>query len=290
MAFYEPIDESTFASTADTAGPWSPDAQHGGPPSALLTRALETAAGGDGRRLARVAIDLLGPVPIAPLRVTTTILRPGRAVELVEAVAEANGRPVVAARGWRVARVPETTPGTGHGRPVGDDPAAGLDPATTGRAPAGGRGGVDVAEVEPADLPDRTPHVDMAGFRNDGFVGAVDWRFAKGGFSAMGPGLAWARTDQDLVAGEPMSPWQRAVIVADAGSGVSISNPPHRWPAINCDLVVALYRDPVGPWIGLDSRTDTRPGEGAHATTTILDAHGPVGAGLQSLLVRELPA
>ncbi|MGE4425895.1 MAG: thioesterase family protein [Solirubrobacteraceae bacterium] len=266
MAFYEPIDERTFASAPETAGPWRPDAQHGGPPSALLTRALESAPGGEGRRLARVAIDLLGPVPVAPLRVTTTILRPGRAVELVEAVAEADGRPVIAARGWRVATVPDAVPATPG------DPGARLEP------------------IVPADLPDRTPHVDMAGFSTDGFVGVVDWRFAVGGFSVMGPGMAWTRTDLPLVAGEPISPWQRAVIVADAGSGVSIANPPHRWPAINCDLVVALFRDPVGEWIGLESDTAIRPGEGAMATTTIRDAHGPVGTGLQSLFVRELAA
>ena len=38
-AFYLPLGDDRFESTLATAGPWSADAQHGGPPSALLVRA-----------------------------------------------------------------------------------------------------------------------------------------------------------------------------------------------------------------------------------------------------------
>lgn len=40
-AFYEPLGDGRFASTAHTAGPWTAESQHVGPPSALLVRALE---------------------------------------------------------------------------------------------------------------------------------------------------------------------------------------------------------------------------------------------------------
>ena len=39
--FYAQLDENTFASSPWTAGPWGPDKQHAGPPSALLARAIE---------------------------------------------------------------------------------------------------------------------------------------------------------------------------------------------------------------------------------------------------------
>src|SRR5690348_2331568 len=41
QAFYELAGQGSYVATAATAGPWSPDAQHGGPPSALAVRALE---------------------------------------------------------------------------------------------------------------------------------------------------------------------------------------------------------------------------------------------------------
>src|SRR3982074_1828970 len=47
--------------TEHTAGPGTPDAQHFGPPSALLVRALEGIDGGDERLLARVTVEILGP-------------------------------------------------------------------------------------------------------------------------------------------------------------------------------------------------------------------------------------
>ncbi len=40
-AFYEPAGDDVFVATPATAGPWGADAQHVGPPSALLARAFE---------------------------------------------------------------------------------------------------------------------------------------------------------------------------------------------------------------------------------------------------------
>lgn len=42
----------TFESLPSTAGPWSPEAQHGGPPAALLGRALERLPEAAGTRVA----------------------------------------------------------------------------------------------------------------------------------------------------------------------------------------------------------------------------------------------
>ena len=55
-----------FVSTRATAGPWTERAQHGGPPAALLGRAIE-AITEPGRVVGRFAMDLLGPIPVGPL-------------------------------------------------------------------------------------------------------------------------------------------------------------------------------------------------------------------------------
>ena len=51
-SFYRQIDESTFESLPATAGPWSAQSQHAGPPAALLSRAMEQHEAMPGTRLA----------------------------------------------------------------------------------------------------------------------------------------------------------------------------------------------------------------------------------------------
>ena len=86
--FYRPDGPSRFLSTASTAGPWGPESQHGGPPAALLTRAVESLPRPDGDRVVgRLTMELLGPVPVGPLRVEASVVRPGRTVEMCEATA-----------------------------------------------------------------------------------------------------------------------------------------------------------------------------------------------------------
>src|SRR3954452_23588135 len=92
----------TFESLPTTAGPWSPDAQHGGPPAALLARAVEGLAERSRARMARFTMELLGPVPVGPVEVTASVRRPGRSVQLLgaELYDVARGRVAASARTW----------------------------------------------------------------------------------------------------------------------------------------------------------------------------------------------
>jgi len=98
-SLYVPVGDDTFDSTDLTIGPWSADAQHGGPPAALLTREVERRGGIEGGQAVRLAFDILGPVPVGRLQVTSRILRPGRRVELVEATLDAGDRLYVGSAG-----------------------------------------------------------------------------------------------------------------------------------------------------------------------------------------------
>src|SRR5690625_5008241 len=55
-SFYSQVDENTFDSSPHTAGPWSAEAQHGGPPSALMVRQIEQFEPRAGHRIARVGV------------------------------------------------------------------------------------------------------------------------------------------------------------------------------------------------------------------------------------------
>src|SRR5258708_26703460 len=91
-SFFEPAGPGSFHATQATAGPWSADAQHGGPPSALAARELERHQPADGMRLARVAVDILRPVPVAVLTARTRTVRAGKRVALLETVLESAGQ------------------------------------------------------------------------------------------------------------------------------------------------------------------------------------------------------
>jgi hypothetical protein len=76
-------DGELFVPSELARGPWSPDAQHGGAPAALLARVVEQFDGGDAMFVARLTLELLRPVPIAPLAVRVAMRRPGRKVQRV---------------------------------------------------------------------------------------------------------------------------------------------------------------------------------------------------------------
>ena len=60
-ALYLP-DGDRFVPTVATTGPWDRNAQHGGPSSALLARALERVPSDDPMLVTRLTFDLLRPV------------------------------------------------------------------------------------------------------------------------------------------------------------------------------------------------------------------------------------
>jgi hypothetical protein len=106
-ALYE-LDGDRFHPTGLTRGPWDPGFQHAGPPAALLARAVERAAGIEPGQFGRLGYDILRPVPLAPHRIATRTLRPGRNVEQIEAVlTDADGsEPLMRLSAWRLRRAP----------------------------------------------------------------------------------------------------------------------------------------------------------------------------------------
>lgn len=105
MAFYLPSGDNRFESTEHTAGPWSPDSQHFGPPAALITRAMEALPSAQPAMIARITIEILGPVPLETLTVQAEVERPGKSVELLTAEMSAGNRVVARARAWRMTKI-----------------------------------------------------------------------------------------------------------------------------------------------------------------------------------------
>ncbi len=279
-AFYEPVGDGSYISTPATIGPWSADAQHGGPPSALAARAIGQHEPDPRQRLARVSIDILRPIPIGKLSITTSTIRPGKRVALVEVVMEADGQEVLHARGWRIER------------PTGEVPVVRDDTRRPG----------PVLEVGDGSAPQI-----FAG-QQHGYLAMIEWRFLPPQFdpegatadpaalaqpaARQGPdGLeaqrraAWTCPRIPLLPDEEMSPMSRTLLVADSGSGLSAALPVPDFIFINVDITVILPRDPVGEWLLLDAVTAISADGTGLATTRLSDQTGSFGSAFQTLLV-----
>src|SRR5262245_744190 len=109
-AFYEDLPGDRFVATSATVGPWGPALSHGSPPAALLVRAVERAFPRPDARVARVAYDFFGTVPVGEITVTTALVRPGARIELSRARLSAQGRTCMEASVWRIATSPGRVP------------------------------------------------------------------------------------------------------------------------------------------------------------------------------------
>lgn len=254
-AFYAP-DGDRFVSSELTRGPWDPGAQHAGPPAALLGRALEQCEPRADAQIARVTFEILGPVPLAPLRTSARVARPGRSVELLEGTLEGPDGPVMRASAWRLRTE-----------------AVELDPAPEDEQPPPG--------PETGEQRDFFPTGADVGYHT-----AMDYRFVRGAFLERGPATVWMRMRQPLVEGEEPTPLQRLLAAADTGNGISAALDYDRFVFINTELTVHVLRPPDGEWVCLDAVTYP----GAHGIgltqTTLWDERGRLGAAAQALLVR----
>jgi hypothetical protein len=253
---YEQIDGG-FEPSGLTRGPWNPGHQHAGPPAALLARAAERVSGIDGGQTARLAFDILRPVPIAPLEVEARVLRPGRRVEQVEAELRplGGGDVLMRATAWRMRS----------------------EAAADGQASA---------PAPPPPGPE-TGEPGKFGFWRDevAYYKALDWRFVEGEFERPGPATVWTRLLVPLVAGEEPSALERLLVMADAASGVSAALDWGSWSFVNVDLGVNLTRPPQGEWMAMAARTTVGTTGMGLCTSVLSDSDGAVGATTQSLLV-----
>jgi hypothetical protein len=255
-AFFLPDGGDRFVATEHGRGPWSPDHLHAGPPSALLARAIERAAGDGPALVARLMVELMSPVPIGPLEVATSTLRAGRAVRRLEATLASGGRVLARASGL-VTRIQAV-----------DLPPVKLEPGDPPAPPETG---------SPFAFP--VFHGQAVGYQT-----AVDARRVRGGFGE-NPTSVWIRSRVPLVLGETLSPLQRVMIAADSGNGIAVVLDPTRYTFVNADLTVYLHRMLVGEWVCLEAVTIPEPTGIGLTRSRLWDLNGPLGWALQSLVV-----
>jgi len=258
-------DSELFESTPLTEGPWGP-IQHGGPVAAILGRALDRHEPRPDTRLARVTIELLGPVPISQVRVRTHIERPGRKIELLGAELDAlmpdgQWRRCATGSAWRLA--------------CQDTSDVVWEAAARHSLPDAG----DTSELD---------QVFPASWRERGFVGALDWRISRRSHTPGEPTLAWTDLRCAVVEGEEPSPLERLLAVSDTANGVGARLDPTQFTFLNTELTVHLHQAPTGRWVGIEAETSVGADGIANSSGILHAESGPVGRVNQSVLVERI--
>ena len=246
------VDGANAVTSPHAAGPWDPNMQHGGAPASLAVWAAERITAPAPMQIARVTIDLMRPVPVAPLTIETEVLREGRKIQLCAVRLKAGGVLTVAATVLKIRR---------QTQPLPDDVAMPpLDIAAPGQS-----------REEPQNSP---------------FGLGMTIRAARGRFGGPGPGAIWYRADRPLVAGSPISQAMRAVVASDfcnASSALDFRS----WTFLNADLNVNMAREPVGEWILLDAVSWIGPDGAGLAMARLADVKGYFGRCTQSLVIEK---
>jgi acyl-Coa thioesterase superfamily protein/acyl-CoA thioesterase superfamily protein len=248
------IEGNRVITSPRAGGPWDPRAQHGSPPAALVAWIAETMPAPAPMHVARLTIDLMQPVPVAPLTFESEVIKEGRKIQLCAIRLFADGAEVVRASVLKI-----------RSRAT-DIPDVAATPA------------LDVAG------PDQCAE-DVGDHAANAFLGTMSMRPAFGRFIEQGRAAVWFRANVPLIEGEPLSPLLRAVIASDFCNGTAPMLDFSKWTFINADLTVSLARQPVGDWILVNAESFCGPDGAGLSMARLADARGYFGRAIQSLVV-----
>lgn len=248
----------TYVPSEFTRGPWRADAQHGGPPSALLAHLCEPFVEED-EFLAQLEIELVRPVPLTALNFAVDRRRISGRVARVDSSIISNGVVVAKASGLVLRTSDLASPEW-----VGKNERA-LQPPP------------EDAAVDPP----RWASGDVTTYHRN----AVEHRFTSGDFRTPGPAVDWVRLRLPVVANHSPSGLERLAAGADFGSGISaVYRADSPVGLINANLVISMHRAMVGEWVSLDSTTFVGAQGTGLGVTTLGDTAGTLGIATQSLL------
>ncbi len=221
-------------------------------------------------------MEILRPVPVAPLEHRATVVRRGRLSQVVDAELVADGRLVARATSqWATIRAGSDAP-----RPrAPEGTPAELVEGTT----------LESATTDPA-VPRRPPTASdpgasEVGYPRPGFnCDVFELRCLVGSTEEPGPGTVWARMLGGVVEGHPAEPVDRLATVADLANAVGWDRSPNDAPMINPDLTLQLLRYPAGPWICLEAAGKATASGIGMMETTLWDGDGRFGRVLSTMV------
>lgn len=254
QAYFVP-DGDAFVPTAMAKGPWGSSIS-GNFVGGMLGRAAERAVD-PGLQPARLTVDLLRPVAMAPILLRTNVVREGRRLVLVD-VALSQDDVVVSRASALFLRRGDQPPGEVWTAPVEMPPA----PPETVDAPEGTSMMVWAYGKDP----------DAAGRSFD----LTQWQHD-------GPKSVWLRDLGPLVEGERTTPFVRAAMAGDVASSLTHFGT-DGLHYINADYTLTLSRLPVGSDVGLKALSHTSDDGVGTGTAAMFDRGGLIGSATATAL------
>lgn len=235
-----------FVPTGDGVSPWNGRTQNGVAVAGLAAHAIEQVPALAPMHTARLTIDILGTVPMAPLQARSRIVRQGRRMQLVEVELYAEDRAWVRASALRVR----------------------------------------IADTPPAEIPLTYPFPEEgSNYAVDTFSRWSESRWVMGAPRTPGPGARWMRVQPLLFADARVSPLVLAAFASDFGTGTSHPLRYEDWTFANLDISIHMTREPRGEWLLLDGFTETAGNGVAMATTRMGDRDGMFATAHQTVFL-----
>lgn len=252
IAHYQP--------TEHAQGAWNEHEQHMAPATGILTHELSQFAPQDNMRIARISLDILGLIPFDEFTITTRCVRPGRTIELIEAVMSSRGRDCIIARAWRL-----MTQDTSQIAGLEDQQGKHNPEQLSEWQGMKGWPGKFIESVHLVSEADRRP----------------------------GKGMVWITNEKQMVEGEPTTDLVKLLGMVDTANGVvprlGMGLSKLQWMFPNTDLQIHMHRAPKGQWLGIEA-VQQYGADGIGLTSAVLhDVHGPFGRSEQILTIRPMP-
>lgn len=248
QAYFVP-DGDTFAPTGRARGPWG-ETVSGNYVGGLLGYIAERDHPGDtDMHPARLTVDLLRPVAMAPLRGRSRVVRQGRRLCLLDAEL-LQGDTVVARASALFLRRGAQPADDAWSAPVHMPPLPPEPDDAAGRTLLMWVYGPETTDPKPA-------------------AGLDQWQHG-------GPKSVWLRDMTPLVDGVALTPFTRAAIAGDVASSLTGFGS-SGLPFINADYALSLSRLPDGPYLGLTALTHYSDDGISTGTAAVFDRHGPIG-------------
>ena len=239
-------DGEQWVPQAEAGGPFG--GLHGGAVSGLIVAEMERAASAAGLGvLLSASVLFLRPAPMAPLTAHTRVLRHGDRVGALETELRAQDKLIAKAHASFVAALAVDA--------LPEEPARPFDPAPL------------------------SPWPFMPRFPQPTLFDALDLRVDR-------ENRKWGRLMRPIV---PFPTTLAHVFaVADNGQPFSLGDPGDvvaRYAFPNIDLAIYVSRPPVGPWVGVEARSDWRASGMGLTESALYDEAGQFGRACQSIVL-----
>ena len=237
------VEGTHYVPTAAARGPWNPNSLHGRVIAGLLGAEIERLHGSEDFLPARLTVDMYRLPDLSPVEVTTTVVRSGNRIRVVDAEFISGG--VSAGRAaCQLLKRTENPGGTVWQPPPWNVPRpADIAPPTDGRAGMGGMWAT---------------------------------RRIEGDFGSVGQKRIWMSEVRELVAGRALTPFVRVALAADFASPFANAGDAGL-EFINSDVTVYLHRLPVTEWLGFEVVNHGATDGVAIGECWLYDEEGPIG-------------